>query len=104
VTDGRLQLLAARRLALTAQSDLLRAQLLQQAAVAHEAAKAQQLAVSGLRALARHPIALAAAIGLLLGVGPRRILGGVARLTTAWYLVRRAASVAISIWRLMRGA
>jgi hypothetical protein len=104
MTDERLQLLAARRLALAARSDLLRARLLQQAASAHEAAGVQQLAVSGLRALGRHPVAGAAALGLLLALGPRRVLRGAARLAGAWFLVRRAVRVAASLWRLVRGA
>jgi hypothetical protein len=92
---SRTRLLAARRGALVAQSDVLRARLLLSALGLHRSAGVAQLGAEAARALVRHPGALVAAGVAVMTIGPRRLLRLAAAgigLWSLWGRVRRVVS------------
>jgi len=97
---SRLQELGARRQALTARSDTLRARLLGHAAQAHRSLGAAELAASAARSIGRHPAALVAGAIALTLVGPRRTLRILVGAVSAWSLLRRARTLAALFRRL----
>jgi hypothetical protein len=92
---SRTRLLAARRRALVARSEALRARLLLSVLDVRQSAGVAQLGGEAARALVRHPAALAAAGIAVATIGPRRLLrlaaAGVG-LWSLWGRVRRVVS------------
>jgi hypothetical protein len=97
-----LRQLGARRHALAARSDALRARLLDHAAQAHRSLGAAQLAGAAVRRVGRHPGALTAVAAALVLIGPRRGLRIAAGVLGAWSLFRRVSVLAALVGRLAR--
>jgi hypothetical protein len=104
MTADRLQRLAARRQALTAQSQALRSALLLEGVQVRESITLTQLAAAVARGISKHPGAVAAGIAVLLVVGPRRALRTAATAVTVWSVLRRAGAIATVLWSLLRRA
>src|SRR5512139_2134735 len=102
IRRSRLEHLAARRDALTTQSDALRSRLVDEGARLRESVRTPQLAGSALRWFVRHPVALVASVAGIMLVGPRRVLHAVAGAVGAWAFATRARSLAGLVWRFLR--
>ena len=90
---NRTRLLAARRRALVAQSEALRARLLLSVLDMRQSAGVAQLGGEAARALVRHPAALAAAGIAVATIGPRRLLRLAAAAAGLWSLWGRVSRV-----------
>jgi hypothetical protein len=101
---SRLEHLAARRHALTAQSHALRSRLVEDGVSLRESVRTPQLAGAALRWVVRHPLALVAAVAGVIVVGPRRVLHMAAGAVGAWTFATRARSVAALVLRFLRRA
>jgi hypothetical protein len=97
---SRQQQLGARRRALTARSEALRARLVADAGQAHRSLGMARLAGSALQALTRHPAVLAAGAVALSLAGPRRTLRIAVAAVSAWSLFKRARFLAELFRRL----
>jgi hypothetical protein len=90
---NRTRLLAARRRALVAQSEALRARLLLSVLDVRQSAGVAQLGGEAARALVRHPAAMVAAGIAVAAIGPRRLLRVAAAGVGLWSLWGRMSRV-----------
>jgi hypothetical protein len=96
-------LLSARRHALVAQSEALRARLLESAAQTGRSLRVAALAASAAQALRRHPAVLVGGAVALVVVGPRRLVRIAGIALGAWTVLMRARTVAGLARRFGRG-
>jgi hypothetical protein len=97
----RLQISTARRRALTAESQALRARLVSSAESVRGSLKVGQLGMSALRSARRHPALVVGVAVALLVAGPRRVMRAASLGLGAWSTIKRVGSL-ISLLSAMR--
>ena len=102
VPPSRLQQLSARRRALVAESDALRARMLWSSARMRDSLGVAALGASAARALARHPPLMLAGAAALLVVGPRRVLRVGLAAVSIWSLLGQVGRLAVAFSRAAR--
>jgi hypothetical protein len=89
----RLQISTARRRALTAQSEALRARLVSSTKEVRSSLRIGRLGMSALRSVRRHPALVAGAAVALIVAGPRRVMRMATLGLGTWSTVKRFGSL-----------